>query len=341
MAKKWIYWFDELGADFNDLVGKKCANLGEMTKLGMRVPPGFAISVDGYEQFMEESGAGKEIQSYFHKNSAMMSQVGKQVEASREIRRIIESKSLPNEMAQELRHNYQTLCHQQGTPDLAVAVRSSGAVSMPGQMETYLNVRGKTELERKVTQVWASAFTARAIAFRLEKKMDIAKAPIGVAVLKMVNAKCAGVVLTVLPTTGDLSKVVVEGNWGLGESVVSGEITPDQFIVDKACGTCETTISQKTKMVCYGTLGTRVTRVPDELKCAPCLNPDELSEIVRIATDVETYFNVPQDMEWVIDRDQSFPANLYWVQARPAKYSKVKQNDSQYLADLMSRIFRM
>ena len=106
MAKKWIYWFDELGSDFNDLVGKKCANLGEMTKLGMKVPPGFAISVDGYEQFMEESGAGKEIQSYFHKNRAMMSLVGKQVEASREIRRIIESKSLPKEMAQELRNSY-------------------------------------------------------------------------------------------------------------------------------------------------------------------------------------------------------------------------------------------
>ncbi len=341
MAKKWIYWFDEIGSDFNDLVGKKCANLGEMTKLGMKVPPGFAISVDGYEQFMEESGAEKEIQSYFHENRAMMSLVGKQVEASREIRRIIESRSLPKEMAQELRHSYETLCHQVGIPDLAVAVRSSGAVSMPGQMETYLNVRGKSELERKVTQVWASAFTARAIAFRLEKNMDIAKAPIGVAVLKMVNAKCAGVVLTVQPTTGNLNKVVVEGNWGLGESVVSGEITPDQFIVDKASGSCETTISPKNKMVCYGQVGTRVAEVPKHLQCEACLAPDELSEIVRIATDVENYFNLPQDMEWVIDQDLPFPENIYWVQARPAKYSKVEQDESVYLADLMSRIFRM
>jgi pyruvate,water dikinase len=341
MAKKWIYWFDELDSDFNELVGKKCANLGEMTKLGMRVPPGFAISVDGYERFMEDSGAGEEVQRYFHDNRHEINRVGKQVEASREIRRIIESKNLPQEMAQELRQSYASLCDQVGLHDLPVAVRSSGSVSMPGQMETYLNVRGENEVERKVTQVWGSAFTTRAIAFRLEKSMDIAKTPIGVAVLKMINAKCAGVVLTVLPTTGDMTKVVVEANWGLGESVVSGEITPDQFIVDKTCGECEATISSKTKMVCYGPVGTRVAEIPHDLRCAACLNPDELAEIVRIAKDVEAHFNLPQDMEWVIDQDLPFPENIYWVQARPAKFTKKKQDESQYLADLMSQIFRM
>lgn len=341
MAKKWIYWFNEIGSDFNDLVGKKCANLGEMTKLGMRVPPGFAISVDGYERFMDESGAGEEIQRYFHKNRAFMSQVGKQIEASREIRRIIESKVLPAEMFQELCSAYETLCDQVRVSDLAVAVRSSGAVSMPGQMETYLNVRGKNQVGKKVTQVWASAFTTRAIAFRIEKKMDIGKAPIGVAVLKMVNAKCAGVVLTVQPTTGNLDKVVVEGNWGLGESVVSGEITPDQFVVDKLSGACETTINPKNKMVCYDKQGTRIAEVPKQLQCESCLNPSELSEIVRIAKDVENYFNLPQDMEWVIDQDLPFPENIYWVQTRPAKYSKVSEDESVYLADLMSRIFSM
>jgi pyruvate,water dikinase len=244
-------------------------------------------------------------------------------------------------MAQELRHNYEALCDHVGLSDLAVAVRSSGAVSMPGQMETYLNVRGKREVGKKVTQVWGSAFTTRAIAFRIEKNMDIAKAPIGVAVLKMVNAKCAGVVLTVQPTTGNLNKVVVEGNWGLGESVVSGEITPDQFVVDKASGACETTISPKNKMVCYGTVGTKVAEVPKHLQCEACLNPNELEEIVRVAKDVETHFNAPQDMEWVIDQDLPFPENIYWVQARPAKYTRVEQDESVYLADLMSTIFRM
>ena len=133
--------------------------------------------------------------------------------------------------------------------------------------------KGHSELENKVIQVWGSAFTTRAIAFRLEKGMEMEKAPIGVAVLKMVNAKCAGVVLTVLPTTGDMAKVVVEGNWGLGESVVSGEITPDQFIVDKECGEFECTISDKAKMVCYHTSGIHFTEVPKNMRCGLVSNP--------------------------------------------------------------------
>ena len=341
MAKKWIYWFEDLSSDFNDLVGKKCANLGEMTQLGMRVPPGFAVSVDGYERFMSESGAGEEIRRYVDENRELLCHVEKQVEAGRKIRQLVESKSMPPDMAQELHLTYEMLCDRVGVSDLAVAVRSSGAVSMPGQMETFLNVSGKQDLEHKVIRVWGSAFTTRAIAFRLEKGMEVEKAPIGVAILKMVNAKCAGVVLTVRPTTGDLSKVVVEGNWGLGESVVSGEITPDQFIVDKACGEYECTISAKTKMVCYHTIGTRVSDVPEQIQCEPCINPQELEEIVRVAKNVEAHFNMPQDMEWVIDGDLRFPENIFWVQARPAKYTQKKENDAEYLAELMSRIFRM
>jgi pyruvate,water dikinase len=169
----------------------------------------------------------------------------------------------------------------------------------------------------------------------------MAKAPIGVAVLKMVEAKSAGVVLTVLPTTGDLSKIVVEGNWGLGESVVSGEINPDQFIVDKESGEVEATISRKTKMVVYHASGTITTDVPPDLQQKSCLEAGELQEIVRISKDVEKYFQVPQDMEWVVDQSRPFPDNLFWVQARPAKYAQVKEKEAEYLAELMTRLFKM
>lgn len=342
MANKWIFWFNELRSEHNDMVGKKCANLGEMVHLGMRVPPGFAISVDGYEQFMEATGAGKEIREYVQKNEKdLKNNVGKQVEASRFIRERIQSKEMPEDMKLNLWRHYDQLGEQVAFIDVPVAVRSSGAISMPGQMETFLNVCGKKELVKKIIQVWGSAFTTRAIAFRLEKNMELDKAPIGVAVLKMINAKCAGVTLTVLPTTGDLSKTVVEGNWGLGESVVSGEITPDSFIVDKESGEVETTINKKTTMVVYKASGTRIARVRDELQEKPCLNREELEEIVRIAKDVEAHFDMPQDMEWVFDSELSFPENLYWVQTRPAKYTKKKENQDEYLAELMTRIFKM
>ncbi|MBW2567353.1 MAG: PEP/pyruvate-binding domain-containing protein [Deltaproteobacteria bacterium] len=339
MADKWIYWLNELRSEDNDKVGKKCANLGEMTHLGMKVPPGFAISVNGYELFMKKTGAEAEIKKYVQNNESEFQKIDKQVEASRYIRELIEHKVIPDEMREELFGNYKKLCDLVGIENLAVAVRSSGAISMPGQMETYLNVRGEDDVVKSVVKVWASAFTTRAIAFRLENKMEMHRAPIGVAVLKMVNAKSAGVTLTVQPTTGDLSKVVVEGNWGLGESVVSGEITPDNFIIDKNSGEIESTISEKTKMVTFQENGTGAVDVPEALRNESCLERDELEEIVRIALKVETHYGMPQDMEWVFDKDLTFPDNLFWVQTRPAKYVKKKESNTEYIADLMSRVF--
>jgi pyruvate,water dikinase len=156
----------------------------------------------------------------------------------------------------------------------------------------------------------------------------------------MVEAKSAGVVLTVLPTVGDMSKVVVEGNWGLGESVVSGDINPDQFIVDKESGCVECTVNRKTKMIVYKDAGTAMTDVPEDLQGKSCVDEQELKEIVRIATQVESHFNCPQDMEWVLECSGCCPDNLYWVQARPAKYSKVKEKEAEYLAELMTRMFK-
>jgi pyruvate,water dikinase len=340
MSEQWIFWFEELGTGDNDRVGKKCANLGELTRLGLRTPPGFAISIDGYERFMAKTGAGEEIRRYVQENRDHLKEVKYQIIASQAIRNIIESKEMPDDMREELFRYYDQLKERAGDRELSVAVRSSGAVSMPGQMESYLNVRWKESVLQKVIQVWGSAFTTRAIAFRLEKGMAMEKAPIGIAVLKMVEAKSAGVVLTVLPTIGDLSKVVVEGNWGLGESVVSGEVNPDQFIVDKSDGTVESTVNRKTKMVVYHDGGTITAQVPADIQEKPCVDPEELKEIVRVAKQVEDHFKTPQDMEWVLDRFQSIPDNLYWVQARPAKYAQVKEKESEYLAELMTRMFK-
>jgi pyruvate,water dikinase len=325
MAGKWLYWFEELGSKHHDLVGEKCANLGEMSQLGMRVPPGFAICVNGYEQFMEQSGAGEEIRRYVKDSATGFKEVEKQIEASRTIRGIIESKPMPDEMKKDLDAFYDKLCGRVGIDQVRVAVRSSGAVSMPGQMETFLNVLGRDAVSNHVIKVWGSAFTARAIAFRLEKGMEMERAPIGVAVVKMVNAKCAGVVLTFLPTTGDASKVIVEGNWGLGESVVSGEVNPDHFLVDKETMEIEGTVNQKTKMVVYRSSGTVMADVPQDMQHQPCLSKEEVREIARISLEVEKHFNTPQDMEWAVDLDLPFPQNIFWVQARPAEFTRKKQ----------------
>lgn len=338
MSEKWTYSFGELGKEANDSVGKKCANLGELCKIGLRVPPGFAISVDGYRMFMEETGAGEEIKKYVREFDTK--DVAQQLEASKVIRGIIEGKEMPPKMKEELIGHYKKLCEDCRLADVSVAVRSSGAVSMPGQMETYLNVKGAEEMVKKVIQVWGSAFTARAISFRFQQGLPIDWAPIGVAVLKMVNAKSAGVVLTVIPTTGDTSKIVIEGNWGLGESVVSGEIKPDSYIVDKESLEIDRTISEKTKMVIYGKTGTTVVDIPEEKKRVSILVDEEILEIAKICKEIEKHYGVPQDVEWVIDLDLPFPENLFFVQARPAKFVKKKENEADYIIDLMSRFFK-
>ncbi|MBI5017613.1 MAG: PEP/pyruvate-binding domain-containing protein [Deltaproteobacteria bacterium] len=343
MADKWIYWLEELNQGHNDLVGKKCANLGEMTKLGMKIPPGFAITVDGYQKFMELTGLRDKIQAYFTTlGPELRHSVAKQMQAGRTTQQMIRETPVPEAIAEEIARNYRVLCERCGRPDLSVAVRSSGAVSMPGQMETYLNVQGEQDVIRRVVEVWESTFTTRAIAFRLEKGMPVDQAPIGVAVIKMVNARSAGVVLTVIPTTADVDRVVIEGNWGLGESVVSGDITPDNFIVEKASRAIEKKIAHKNKWVVFNGRGTMKGEVPLELRDLPCLEDPEILEIVRIAQNVEGHFGVPQDMEWVIDKDLPFPNNVFWVQARAAKFTpKKKDADVDYLVDQMARLFKL
>ncbi len=342
MEKKWIYALEELGKEHLDLVGRKCANLGEMTKLGMRVPPGFAISVDGFEEYMRATGLGARIASYFDsKGQDLRKSVRSQMDASRAAKEMMAETHLPDEMADAIVRNYEALCSRFCTKDMPVAVRSSGAVSMPGQMETYLYVRGASEVLSRVREVWESTFNTRAIAFRLEKRMPVDKAPIGVAVIRMVNARSAGVILTVLPTTGDTDHAVIEGNWGLGESVVSGDITPDNFIVNKSSLAIEPHVSTKTRWVVSTERGTTKADVPQHLRNAPCLEDREILELVRISVNVEKHFGVPQDMEWVIDRDLPFPENVIWVQARAAKYTPPrKEADNDYILDQMTRLFR-
>ena len=346
LVHKEIYWLDELSKEYNDVVGKKCANLGELVGIGLRVPYGFALSVKAYERFMEETGLKEKVVQLVERETKagldVEKDIDKMIAMSSKIREAIEASDMPPALGGEIAKYYAELQKKVGIPDVPCAVRSSGAVSMPGQMETYLNVKGESEILNHVKKVWASAFTTRAIVFRIQNKMPISWAPIGIAVIMMIEAKSAGVILTVLPSAGDLDRAIVEGNFGLGESVVSGEITPDSFIIHKNDMCIESrSVAEKTKMVAYADCGTGVQDIPENLKNTACLDDNEILEIVRIAKDVEKHFGAPQDMEWVVDQRFSFPENIFWVQARGAKYTKKEAGkDEEYVIDLMLQLFR-
>jgi pyruvate,water dikinase len=343
---KEIYWLDELCKEYNDVVGKKCANLGELIKIGLRVPYGFALSVKAYEHFMEATGLKERVRAIVEGAIAegldVERDVGRMMEVSARIREAIEGCPMPPDMAADIGRYYSGLQEKVAIDGVACAVRSSGAVSMPGQMETYLNVAGEEAIIEHVKKVWASAFTTRAIAFRIQQHMDVSWAPIGVAVIMMVEAKCAGVILTVLPNIGDTDRAIVEGNFGLGESVVSGDITPDSFVIHKGEMRVESkSVAKKTKMVINDVCGTRICDVPDALKNESCLNDHEILELVRVAKGVEDHFGAPQDMEWVVDERFTFPHNIFWVQARGAKFAKKEAGtDENYVIDLMLQLFR-
>jgi len=334
MTTKWIYWFDELTKDSYELVGKKCANLGEMTCTGLPVPPGFALSIDAYNLFMKETGAAEKVREYLATNPG---DLVRDEAISRHIRQIVESHDLPGRMKVDVSREYQKLCNMVGIPDLPVAVRSSGAVSMPGQMESFLNVRGDDDVFRKIVEVWGSSFTHQAVAYRFNKNLAVESFPIGVAIMKVVNAKCSGVAFSIHPNTGDRTRMLIEGNWGLGEGVVGGEVTPDRWVVDRGTGVIEPTINNKFRCVVAKGSGTEWEAVPAELQDVPCATDDEVRALVKLAERLEEAYGEPQDIEWVFDRDFTLPDSLRVVQTRAAKIAKGTDTESQnaYLIDLM------
>jgi pyruvate,water dikinase len=339
---KLIFWFDEIGQEHNDIVGKKCANLGEMTRMGLPVPPGFAISIALYRMFAEETGAIEEISQYV---TSLGELKGKNIaffdEMSQHIRSIIEGKEVPEDIKKIVSLYYKELCNKVGIPDVAVSVRSAGTESRPGMFETYLNVRGVEEVWDKVKKVWASAYTTRAIAFRVNKGLPVIGDELGIAVPKMVNAQSAGIGFTVDPVTGDASKVVIDANWGLGEGVVSGAESVDNFVVDKGTlETLNTIIGRKSKQVVNKEKGADWDDVPPEKQSIPCLSKDEIIAVAKLAILLEEQLGKPQDMEWAIDPDFPPPNNILLLQTRPAKVAATKPASvTDRIIDLIAKRF--
>jgi pyruvate, water dikinase len=337
--------FDELGQGDAEKVGKKCANLGELTSAGFRVPPGFAISLDGYSRFMNETGVRARIAGYlasFDADPNKTVDMPRYEEASAIIRGMVEETPLPADIEAEIRERYHALCDQARVADLPVATRSAGPASHPGQYESYLHIKGADAVVDGVRRVWSSTFNQRSLIARARQGLDVGFDPIGVAVLRMVEAKAAGVMFTTNPGDGDASKIYIESNWGLGESVVSGEVTPDSFLVVKGGGEIiQRTISQKkmwfapdpeTGKVCF-------QEVPEEKKNAPTLTDDEVREIARVGASIEEHFGGPQDIEWAVAAGAELPQSVVFLQTRPQKSIVEKKDATDRLLDFIIRDF--
>ncbi len=318
-----IVWIEKLRRDDVDLAGGKGANLGELVAAGVPVPPGFVVTTYAYRRFIRETGLEQRIRELLSKvnvdDPASLESV------SRQIRELIRSTPMPSDIEESIRSAYRELAKRIGLEEPLVAVRSSASAedlpeaSFAGQQETYLNVKGEDNVVARVRDCWASLFTARAIAYRAEKGIDHMKVAMAVVVQKMVNSRSAGVMFTIHPATGDPNVIVIESSWGLGEAVVGGKVTPDEFIVDKkTLEIKERRISKKTIMIVYDPeKGVNVEKpVPPDLAEKPSLSDEEVKQLARYGIMIENHYQHPMDIEWAIDKDIEPPNNIFIVQAR-------------------------
>jgi pyruvate,water dikinase len=246
--------------------------------------------------------------------------------ASARIRTLIEAQDFSETIGDQVAECYRKLSLRCGLPAAPVAVRSSATAedladaSFAGQQDTYLWIRGVDEVLHHMRRCISSLYTARAIAYRQNKGFDDAALAISVGVQKMANAYTAGVMFTIHPASGDRSVIVIDSNYGFGESVVSGEVTPDHFVVNKVTlDIIDRTISQK--LVCYTvdakTQTSRAIDVPFERQKVQSLIDDEVTELAWMGKQIEKHYGRPMDIEWAVDKDLPVGGNIFILQARP------------------------
>src|SRR5215208_3876823 len=307
-------WFDEIGKQDIALAGGKGANLGELSRAGLPVPPGLVVTTRAYDAFVEVSDIKGEVVALASVPQAE-DQAGFE-EVSERIRALFSGGRVPKEMADEICAAYQELGEDGQT---AVAVRSSATAedlagaSFAGQQDTYLNVRGAEALLEAVKNCWASLWTARAMAYRTRQGIDPATVSLAVVVQRMVESEAAGVMFTANPSNGRRDELTISAAWGLGESVVSGTVTPDSIVVEKGSGrVLSRETADKGVMTVYTEEGTAERPVPEAQRLEPVLDDEMAAALARYGATIEHHYGTPQDIEWALAGGEFFI-----VQSRP------------------------
>ena len=305
--------FRELDLLHVAVVGGKCANLGDLTQAGFPVPPGFAVTTGAFEEVLH--GHLAELLAGIDADDV----TALEREAER-VREVVESLEVPQEIADAIAAGYARLSADVGVEQPPVAVRSSAVAedaadaSFAGMQSTYLWLRGAEEVLHGVRRCWASYFNAEALAYRARHG---GKSGMSVAVQYMVDARVAGVMFTLNPVSGDPSSIAVDASYGLGVTVVGGEVTPDSFLFSKVTRELIRSELGTKELECVADPergGTTMREVEEERRARPCLEPEELARLAELGRAVERHYGSPQDIEWAIDRGRD---EIFLLQARP------------------------
>jgi pyruvate,water dikinase len=312
---KSILWFDQVDRDDIPTVGGKGANLGEMTRAGIPVPPGFIVTSPAYFYFVDHNQLKDKIHQLLKdldpENPDQLLSIAKKVQ------HLILKADIPKDLSQAIIKAYLKL-----SPRLRralVAVRSSATAedlpdaSFAGQQATFLNIKGESNVVEAVKQCWASLFEARAIYYRQQKGFDHFRVGIAVPVQTMVQSEISGVMFTVDPVTANKRVILIEAIWGLGELIVQGSVTPDRYQVHKQTWAVldQQIASQSTQLIKRGST-TRKLPVPKSKRGSPKLDHDTLIKLAHIGRQLEQHYLAPQDIEWAIEKDK-----IFIVQTRP------------------------
>jgi pyruvate, water dikinase len=311
--------FADIGTSDAATVGGKGASLGELTRAGARVPPGFVVTTAAFVEAMAAADAdgGHRARIAGLDPDDLDAVAG----ATAGLRRRIAESPLPDAVRGAVLAGYRDLEPGGAAP---VAVRSSATAedsadaSFAGLQDTYLWVRGEDEVLAHVRRCWASLYSVESVTYRLRRRLAMPEERLAMAVVvqRMVDPRCAGVMFTRSPLTGDRSVIALEAAWGLGSALVSGDVTPDRFVVSKVTGEIVkrvvSTKLRRHRLDPESGAGVREEDVPDGLRDACCLTDDEVTALVAVAKRIEEHFGVAQDVEWAIAGDAVFV-----LQSRP------------------------
>jgi pyruvate,water dikinase len=317
-----ISWFDRHDADDEPVLGGKNTSLGLLTSAGLPVPPGFAVTASAYRTVFASTGVEDSLTRLLADLDP--SDPASVAAAGHRARELILAIDLPPWLLDPLAEAYAQLGEHCSTKDVPVAVRSSATcedqpdASFAGEHDTFLWVRGAEAVGAHVLRCWSSLFTDRAISYRWRMHYAEAGAAMSVGVQQMVLPKAAGVAFTLNPHNGDRSQIAIDASWGLGEAVVSGSVTPDNFLVDKVMGTITRRIIS-TKTIEHRLDGDRVVEaeVDQDRRDIPCITDDEVRAVAGLARRAEKHFGCPQDVEWAIDPLITGEDKVVLLQSRP------------------------
>jgi len=324
----FIKWFTELNKDSINIAGGKGANLAEIYNLKIQVPPGFVITAQAYDYFIEKAGLKEKIRKLLKKiNYEDTKQLD---ELTKQVRELIISSKIPKEIEEEIIESYENLdaefselkdktAHdilEKTSKGIFVAVRSSATsedledASFAGQQETFLNIKGNQDLIKAVKKCFASLFTSRATYYRNKKGFKHEESKLAVIIQKMINSDKSGVIFSKDPSYKN-KNIIIEAVFGLGEGIVSGKITPDKYIVSEDLKILDKKIANKKIAITRSNGGKTEVKLTEEKSKSQVLREHEIKKLSEIGLNLENHYHKPQDIEFAIENKE-----IYIVQTR-------------------------